>query len=114
MATDGSHRIIMGKIVLPLSFGCFSSDPLYLYLQVMRTYRKSRTSSNFGQIRSPIADLAALEHLKKSPSTYNGQNAVSTLAHSLIFFILAGSTDMYKSLDEVEFRAYQTTDCKVL
>ena len=35
----------------------------FLYLQVMRTCIKSRTSSNFGQ----IGELAALEHLKNFP-----------------------------------------------
>ena len=39
----------------------------FLYLQVMRTCIKSRTSSNFGQIRPPTTELAALEHLKNFP-----------------------------------------------
>ena len=39
----------------------------FLYLQVMRTCIKSRTSSNFGQIGPLITELAALEHLKKFP-----------------------------------------------
>ena len=38
-----------------------------LYLQVTRTCIKSRTSSNFGQIRPLTTELAALERLKKSP-----------------------------------------------
>ena len=29
MATDSSHRVIMGKTVLPLFLGCFSSDLFY-------------------------------------------------------------------------------------
>ena len=38
-----------------------------LYLQVTRTCRKSRTSSNFGQIRPLTMELAALECLKNLP-----------------------------------------------
>ena len=45
----------------------------FLYLQVMRTSIKSRTSSNFGQIGPPITELASLEHLKNLPWTYNGK-----------------------------------------
>ena len=29
MATDSSHRVIMGKTVLPLFLSCFSFDPFY-------------------------------------------------------------------------------------
>ena len=54
------------------------------YLQVTRTTIKSRTSSNFSQIRPRTAELAALERLKKLPSTYNGENLVSTLAPSFL------------------------------
>ena len=38
----------------------------FLYLQVMRTWIKSRTSSNFGQIGPLITKLAALERRKKN------------------------------------------------
>ena len=46
--------------------------PLFLigsssYLQVMRTFITSRTSSKFGQIGPRTAELAALERLEKSP-----------------------------------------------
>ena len=37
------------------------------YLQVTRTTIKSRTSSNFGQIRPRTAELAAFGGLEKSP-----------------------------------------------
>ena len=37
------------------------------YLQVMRTFIISRTSSNLGQIRPRTAEIAALERLEKSP-----------------------------------------------
>ena len=37
------------------------------YLQVTRTSIISRTSSKFGQIGPRTAELAALEHMEKSP-----------------------------------------------
>ena len=43
-----------------------------LYLQVMRTCIKSRTSSNFGQVRPLTMELAALEH-KKISIRHNGK-----------------------------------------
>ena len=39
----------------------------FLYLQVMRTCIKSRTSSNFGQVGPLTMELAALERLKNFP-----------------------------------------------
>ena len=39
----------------------------FLYLKVTRTCIKSRTSSNFGQIRPLTMELAALKHLKNFP-----------------------------------------------
>ena len=39
----------------------------YSFLQVTRTTITSRMSSNFGQVRPQIAELAALERLEKSP-----------------------------------------------
>ena len=44
----------------------------------------SQTSLNFSQIPPRTAELAALERLKKFPYTYNGENLVSTLAHSFL------------------------------
>ena len=66
MATDSSHRVIMGKNVVntlaPLFLNGSSS-----YLQVTRTTIISRTSSNLGLIPPRTAELAALERLEKSP-----------------------------------------------
>ena len=45
----------------------------FLYLQVMRTCIKSRTSSNFGQVGPLTTELAALERLKNFSLTYNGK-----------------------------------------
>ena len=61
MATDSSHRVIMGKC-------CSTLAPLFLIrsssnLQVTRT----TTISNLGQIRPRTAELAALERMEKSP-----------------------------------------------
>ena len=63
MVTD---RVMMGKIVSPLFRGCFSSVPFYTYQAIM-TWMRARTSSNFGLMGPPTAELAALESLKKSP-----------------------------------------------
>ena len=60
MATDSSHRVIMGKAS---SFLIGSSS----YLQVKRKSITSRTSSKFGQIGPRTGELAALEGLEKSP-----------------------------------------------
>ena len=65
MATNSSHRVIMGENVvstLAPSFLIGSS-----YLQVTRTFITSRTSSKLGQIGPRTAELAALERLEKSP-----------------------------------------------
>ena len=53
----------------------------FVYLQVTRTCIKSWMSLNFGQIGPLTTELAALEHLKNFPKTYNG---VSMLAHSFL------------------------------
>ena len=42
----------------------------------MRAWR----SSKFGEIRILTEELAALERLKKSPTTYNGKNGVATFS----------------------------------
>ena len=45
---------------------------------------RSRMSSKFGKIRPWTAELAALEHLKKSPLTYNGKDVVNAPAPSFL------------------------------
>ena len=63
MATDSSHRVIMGENLvstLAPSFLIGSSS----YLQVTRTTIISQTSLNFSQIRPRTAELAALKRLK--------------------------------------------------
>ena len=52
------------------------------FLQVTRTTIKSHMGWKFSKIQPGTAELAALEHLEKSPYTYNGRNVVSTLMHS--------------------------------
>ena len=65
MATDRSHRVIMGNLVSTLapSFLIGSSS----FFRVRRTTIKSQRNSKFGPIRQRTAELAALEHLKKIP-----------------------------------------------
>ena len=60
MATDSSHRVIMGKTASPRFLG-------FSYLQVTMTYIRAWMSSKFGQIRPQTTELAALERQKKSP-----------------------------------------------
>ena len=62
MATKSSHRVIMKKAVSPLFF-----IRSFLYLQVMMTCTRARTSLNFGLLGPLTAELAVLERLKKSP-----------------------------------------------
>ena len=66
MATDSSHRVMMGENVVK------TLEPSLLigsssYSQITRTTIISRISSNLGQIRPRTAELAALERLEKSP-----------------------------------------------
>ena len=72
------------------------------FLQVTRTTKTSRMSSNFNQIRLRTAELGDTERLEKFLITYNGRNVVATIAFifDLIFFILAGIKDIHKCLDD--------------
>ena len=65
MATESSQRVIMEKTGYPLFSAVF--HPILSYLQVMMTCMRAQTSSNFGLIGPPTAELAALERMKKSP-----------------------------------------------
>ena len=65
MATDSSHRVIMGENVNTLAPSFLIQS--FSYLQETRKTIISRTSSNLGQIRPRTAELAALERLEKSP-----------------------------------------------
>ena len=82
MATDSSHRVLMGKNLTTLapSFLIVSS----LFLQVTRTTIKPHMGSKFGKIRPGTAELTALEHLEKFPKLYNGRNIVTTLVSSFL------------------------------
>ena len=63
MATDSSHRVIMGENLvntLAPSFLIVSS----LFLQVTRTTIKSQMGSKFGRIEPGTYELAAIERLK--------------------------------------------------
>ena len=59
MATDSSHRVIMGENIVNMlapSFLIGTSS----YLQIKRTTKISRKSLNLGQIQPTTAELAAL------------------------------------------------------
>ena len=66
MATDSSHRVIMGKRASSRFLDCFLIGS-FLYLQVTMTYIRACMSSKFGQIRPRTTELAALERRKKFP-----------------------------------------------
>ena len=61
MATDSSHRVVMGKKTSSRVLECFS------YLQVTLTCMRAWMSSKFGWIGPQTMELAALERMKKIP-----------------------------------------------
>ena len=66
MATDRSHRVIMGKT----ASSCFLQMYLigsFSYLRVTMTCMGAWMSSKFGRIRPRTTELAALERMKKIP-----------------------------------------------
>ena len=66
MATDNSHRVIMGEKGI-ITFSRLFLIGSFLYLQVTMTYIRACMSSIFGQIRPRTTELAALELQKKFP-----------------------------------------------
>ena len=86
--TTTNSRVICPCASEKLMYNVNTLAPLFLidssFLQVMRTTIKSWTRSKFDQILPWIAELAALERLKKSPQTYYGRNLVNTPAPSFL------------------------------
>ena len=80
----------------------------FLYLQVTRTCIKSRTSSNFGQIRLLTSCPRAS---KKVPIKW--ENASSFIFDRIIIKV-AGNQDRHKSSDEFDFRPDQTSHFGVI
>ena len=70
----------------------------YSFLHVTRTAIKAWIGLKFCKIWPGPTELAALECVKKSPSTYNGRNVVSSLVLSVL-----GDKDNYESMNEFEF-----------
>ena len=66
MATDSSHRVIMGKTASSRFSQMFLIGS-FSYLQVMMTCMRAWMGSKFGRIRPQTTELAALEHMKKIP-----------------------------------------------
>ena len=66
MATDSSHRVIMGEKG-DITFSRLFLYGSFLYLQVTMKYIRACMSSKFGQIRPRTTELAALERRKKFP-----------------------------------------------
>ena len=55
-----------------------------LFFHLTRTLLKDWMSLKFCRIRPRTYDLAALEHLEKSPQTNNGRKVVTTLVLSIL------------------------------
>ena len=82
MATDSSHRVIMGKNGV-ITFSRMLLIGSFSYLQVTMTCMKAWMSSKFGRIRPWTTELAALERLKKSHRFIMGKTMSS---HFLRYF----------------------------
>ena len=64
---------------------------------------RAQTSSNFGLIGPPTAELAALERLKKIPIGLSWEKRCLHFFQAFldrILFILAGNDNIHESLDE--------------
>ena len=85
--------------------------PSFLYLQVMRTCSKSRTSLNFGQIRPLTTELAFLECLKNFIDLEWKKSCLHATSFIFVQIIIkvAGNQDRHKSLDKFDFGPDQTT-----
>ena len=71
------------------------------------TCMRVRTSSNFGLIGPPTAELAALESLQKNPHRLIMGKMMSPLFSAVLnlnLLILAGNDKIHESLDEFEIR----------
>ena len=80
----------MSTLALPFVIGS-------LFLQVTMTAIKAWMGLKFSKIGPGSAELATLEHLKKSTKTYDGRNVVSTpvlsfLIESYSFWQVTSST----------------------
>ena len=82
MATDSSHRVIMGKTASSRFLESFFIGS-FSYLQVTMTCMRAWMSSKFGRIRPKTTELAALERMKKSHSLIMGKTMSS---HFLRYF----------------------------
>ena len=85
----------------------------FLYLQVTRTCIKSRTISNFGQIRPLTTELAALERLKSSHRLIMGKCCLhaSSFIFDRIIIKVAGNQDRHKSSDECDQTTHFGVTC---
>ena len=69
LATDSSHRVLMGETVLSLFCGYFSDDPFHFFIVASnKLCIGAPMSLKFGQIQPSSAELAAMKRLKKIPT----------------------------------------------
>ena len=69
LATDSSHRVLMGETVLPLFLGFFFRRSFSFIVASNKLCIGAPMSLKFGQIQPSSAELAAIERLKKNPHT---------------------------------------------
>ena len=83
----------------------------FLYLQVTRTYIKSRINSNLGQIGPLTTELAALERLEISHRLIMGKWCLhtSSFIFDRIIIKVVGNQDRHKSSFEFDFGPNQPT-----
>ena len=106
MVPDSSHRVIMGKRRHRIFSTVF--DRIIFILAGNNDIHKSLDEV----LPDSITELAALEHPRKIPKIYNGENDFITF--SQIFIILAGNKDMHLNLDGFEFPQDPTSDYGVI
>ena len=70
LATDSSHRVLMGKTVLPLFSRLFFRRSFSFIVASNKLCMGAPMSLKFGQIQPSSAELAAIERLKKTKNPH--------------------------------------------
>ena len=109
--------LVTDRVILENN-GVFTFSRLFFirsfsYLQVLMTCMRAWTSSNFGLIRPPTAELhvAAIARLKNPHRLIMEKGCFHFFSAVLgpILFILSGNDNIHKSLDEIEIQPDSST-----